>query len=272
MSERAIGAAQLVAQLDAALAFGEQGGASQGGASQGGASQGGASQGGASREPSLSALALLAEWAGASGVSLSARPEQISSFMSQARRLRAELSGALDVQLPPELDLTRIAFELQPQRVTLIPARWVGPGVVGGLDPFQLSEGLRAQVAQLHEADIEVAVRVEPQLELVKRLPRFDVDVVVLSTTALMASGRGASRREQFKRLLDASLLASRLGLRVAAAGGVDLAAAEQLARIPQLAEVHVGRGLLGRAMVRGMEAATRDLLMALERGRRSPL
>jgi len=141
MSERAIGAAQLVAQLDAALAFGEQGGASQGGASQGGASQGGASQGGASREPSLSALALLAEWAGASGVSLSARPEQISSFMSQARRLRAELSGALDVQLPPELDLTRIAFELQPQRVTLIPARWVGPGVVGGSTRFSCRRG-----------------------------------------------------------------------------------------------------------------------------------
>ena len=263
MSERSIGSARLVAQLDAAQAFGELSVGALSGA------QAGVSH---SREPSLSALGLLAEWAGASGVGLSARPEHLSAFVEAARRLRAELSASLNIQLSPELDLTRLAFDLQPQRVTLVPQRWVGPSVVGGLDPFQLKDELRAQVAQLHEADIEVAVRVEPQLELVKRLQRFDVDVVVLSTNALMSSGRGASRREQFKRLLDSSLLASRLGLRVAVAGAIDLAAAEQLSRVPQVSEVHVGHNLMARAMLRGMEAATRDLLAALERGRRNPL
>ena len=265
MSVRALGGVQLVAQLDAARAFGELSvGALEGG--------GGGGARGEGQEPSLSALARLAEWGGASGVSLSARPGHLPAFMEAARRLRGELGVSLNAQLSPDLDLTRLAFELQPQRVTLVPQRWVGPSVVGGLDPFQLRDELRAQVAQLHEADIEVAVRVEPQLEMVKRLQRFDVDVVVLSTNALMSSGRGASRREQLKRVLDASLLASRLGLRVAVAGAIDLAAAEQLSRVSQISEVHVGHHLLARAMLRGMEAATRDLLVALERGRGNPL
>jgi len=246
--------AQLHIQLDAAQAFA-------------GLAYGPMTSASEARSPSLSALALLGEWAGVAGVGLSAHTERLEGFSEELKRLKAELTIPINAQLSPEMDLTRLAFELQPTRLTLIPPRWVGPSVVGGLDPYQLSDGLKKQVAQLHEADVEVAVRVEPSLDLIKRLQRFDVDVITLSSHALMSSGRGTARRDRLKQLIDAALLASRLGFKVAITGGLDLAAVELVSRIPQLEEVHVGHALLSRAMLRGVERATQDFMAAIERG-----
>ena len=251
--------AQLYVQLDAARAFASLAYSPM-------------SQAGAPKHPSLSALALLCEWAGVSGVSLSARVDELEDFSAHIKRLREELSISVNAQLSPELDVTRLAFELQPTRVTLIPPRWLGPSVVGGLDPFQLGDGLKAQVAQLHEADIEVAVRVAPKLDLIKRLQRFDIDVLQLSTHELMTSARGTAKRRHFKELTDAALLASRLGFKVAVTGALDLAAVEQLSRLSQLSELHVGHALLSRSMLRGVERAAHDFMEAIERGRQSPL
>ena len=251
--------AQLFLQLDSARAFAGLAYAPMSGASD-------------ARDPSLSALALLAEWAGVGGVSLSAQHDKLTDFTQELTRLKAELTIPMNAQLSPDMDITRLAFELQPSRVTLIPSRWVGPSVVGGVDPHQLSDGLRKQITQLHEADVEVALRVEPALDLIKRLQRYDIDVLVFSTQALVSAGRGTARRERFKQLADASLLASRLGFKVGVAGGLDLAAVEQVCRVPQVSEVHVGHALLSRAMLRGVERASQDFMAGVERGRQRSL
>ena len=249
--------AQLYVQLDAAQAFAALAFLPMSGASE-------------PKSPSLSALALLCEWAGVSGVGLSARGDELASFGEAIKRLRDELTVPVNAQLSPEMDLTRLSFELQPNRVTLIPPRWLGPSVVGGLDPFQLNDSLKLHVTQLHEADIEVAVRVAPKLDLIKRLQRFDIDVLVLSTHELMSSARGQARRAHFKELSDAALLASRLGFKVGVAGALDLGAVEQLSRVASVSELHVGHALLSRAMLRGVDRATQDFTDAIERGRRS--
>lgn len=251
--------AQLFLQLDAAQAFANLAFATM-------------NAGQPPRDPSLSALALLAEWAGVAGVGISAHSEKMIQFGEEVTRLKNELTIPIHVQLSPEMDLVRLAFELQPARVTLVPPRWIGPSIIGGLDPHQLSEQLKQQIMQLHEADVEVAVRVEPALDLIKKLQRYDIDVLVFSAQTLMSSGRGIARRERFKQLTDASLLASRLGFKVAVTGGLDLIAVEQVSRISQISEIHVGHALLSRAMLRGVERAAQDFMNAMERGQQSSL
>ena len=218
-------------------------------------------------EPSLSALALLTEWAGSSGVSLSGRQDRMPLFLSEVKRLKEELTIRVNAQLTPELEILRIAFELQPDRVTLIPPRWVGPSVVGGLESHHLPDDLRGQISQLHAADIEVAMQIEPKLELVKRLQRIDCDVVIFSTHALMSSSSGEARRKNFSQIMDATVLASRLGMKVGVSGALDLTSVEQLCRIRQLQEIHVGQNLTGRSILRGIDQSIRDFIAAIERG-----
>ena len=223
-------------------------------------------------DPSLSAMSLLAEWAGISGVNLSAREDRLPTFMTAVGRLKEELTARVNAQLTPDLEIKRLAFELQPDRVTLIPPRWVGASVIGGLDSYHLRDDLRGLIAELHGADIEVAAQIEPKLDLVKRLQRFDVDVAILSTHALMSSSRGEARRSHFSQIIDAAVLAARLGLKVGVSGTIDLNAVEQLSRVRQISEIHIGQALTARAMLRGIDQATRDFLEAINRGAQSLL
>ena len=71
---------------------------------------------------------------------------------------------------------------------------------------------------------------------------------------------------------MDAVALASRLGLKVAVRGGINLSAAEQLSRIAKVGEVHVGKSLSARAMLRGLERGVTDFREAIERGRQNLL
>ena len=220
--------------------------------------------------PSLNSMALLAEWAGVSGVSLSARESQLPFFMKTMQRLKEELNVRVNAQLTPDLDVLRTAFEIQPDRVTLIPPRWVGASILGGLDRYHLQDELRSQITQLHEADIEIAVQIEPKLELVKQVQRVGADVAIFSTHALVSSSRGEARRAQFSQLMDAAVLASRLGMKGGVNGAIDLTAGEQISRIRQITEFHIGQSLTARSILRGIDQATRDFLNTLSKGRQN--
>ena len=119
------------------------------------------------------------------------------------------------------------------------------------------------------DAEIEVGVRVEPGLEQMKALHRCDANVAVLHAGGLRRARGPAEQRAELVRLRDAATLAHKLNLRVAVAGGVDLRAAELLAQVPQITELHLGHACLARALLVGIERAVTDFAEAVARGRR---
>lgn len=224
------------------------------------------------REPSLSALGLLAEWSGVSGLNLSMRQDWRESVLPTVRAWSDDLNLKVSLRVSPDQDLRRLSYEHQLNRITLIPPRWVGSSVMGGLDAYHLTDDLRANIRQLRDSDVEVAAQIEPKAELIKRLQRLDMDTVIFSTHALTSSVAGESRRAHFSQLMDAAVLAARFGLRVGVRGGINLSAAEQLSRIPQVSELHVAHSLSARAMMRGLERGVLDFKEAIARGRQSLL
>lgn len=225
-----------------------------------------------SREPSLGGLGLLAEWSGVAGLSLSGREDWLEVVLPTLQRWSEELSLKVNLCAHPEMDLRRLSYEYKLDRVTLIPPRWIGATVIGGLEAYHLNDELRTTIKQLRDADVEVVAQVEPKVDLIKRLQRLEVDTVMFSTHAITSSGAGDARRTHFSQLMDATVMAKRFGLRVAVRGGIDLGAAEQLCRIAQVTELHVGQSLSARAMLRGLERAVLDFQGAMERGRQSLL
>lgn len=219
--------------------------------------------------PDPSAIGLLAELAGVDAIAYDLRAPSRGVAERDVRLLRETLAGRLDVALAPSPDLIDRAFDLRPDRVTLVPERREGGAALGGLDARLLRDALRKQIVHLRDADIEVAVRIEPELEQVKALHRSEADVAVLFAGTYMQARTGSIRRTERTRLADAAALAARLKLRVAVAGGLDLAAVEDLARIAPIEEFHVGHACLARAMLRGIDRAVADFIGAIERGRR---
>jgi pyridoxine 5-phosphate synthase len=223
-------------------------------------------------EPNLAPLALLAEWASVASLALSLKENHTEEILNELKRMKSELNTPISLQIPTELDIKAYAFELQPNRLHLIPARWQNHSIIGGVDLSKLKDELRNQIALIHDADIEVAIQIESKLELVKQLHRIDADIAIFSTHQLVQAPRGEMRRKAFSALIDACVLANKLGLKVGVSGGLDLISVEQVSRIAQIQEVHVGQAIIARSMYRGIEQAIKDFQMAIHKGKQNPI
>jgi len=226
---------------------------------------------GGHRQPDPVSVGLLAELAGVDLVALSMRDEHRTARERDLRLLRDSLGSALDLLMSPSADLVTTAFDVRPDRVTLAPDLRDSPAG-GTLDAHLLKDALRKHVHHLKDADMRVGVVVEPALDQVKALHRIGADVVVLHVGGLRQARSTADTRVEISRIADAATLAGRLDLRVAVSGGVDLRAAETLARIPQIREFQVGHALLARSIMRGIEQSVADFGAAIDRGRRRAL
>jgi pyridoxine 5-phosphate synthase len=223
-------------------------------------------------EPNLAPLGLLAEWAGIASLALSLKENDAEEILSELKRLKSELNTPISLQIPTELDIKAYAFELQPNRIHLIPSRWQHQSLIGGVDLSKLKDDLRNQIALIHDADIEVAIQIETKLELVKQLHRIDADIAIFSTHQLVQAPRGEMRRKAFSALIDACVLAHKLGLKVGVSGGLDLISVEQVSRISQVQEIHIGQALIARSMYRGIEQAIKEFQMAIQKGKQNML
>ena len=214
-------------------------------------------------------VALLAELAGANCISYDLRATDRNDAERDARLLRACLAGRLDIVVASGPDLMDLAFSLRPNRLSLAPERREGGGGAGGVDAHMLRDSLKRQVLHVRDAGIEVGVRIDPDLDQCKALHRAEADVAVLNCDAFVRARTAQEKSAETTRISDAATLASRLGLRVAIVGDIDLVGIESLARIPHVGEFQVGHACLARGMLRGIEQAVVDFGQAIDRGRR---
>ncbi len=222
--------------------------------------------------PNVVSLALLAELSGVPWIGYDVRGAQREDAERDVRVLRSCLEGQLDVAMAPGPDLLEVAFNVRPDRVTLVPERREGGAALSGLDARFLKDALRKQVLHLRDAEIEVAVQIEPDLEQVKALHRSEAQIAVLFAGPWVRATNEADRAGERRRLLDAADMADRLKMGVAIAGGLDLKAVEDLAASNSITELHVGHACLARSMAVGIERSVSDFLAAIRRGRASTL
>jgi pyridoxine 5-phosphate synthase len=72
----------------------------------------------------------------------------------------------------------------------------------------------------------------------------------------------------EYVRLVEGAKLAFSLGLEVHAGHGLDFGTAELIATLPEIAELNIGHYLVGEAVFASFDAAIKNMLAAMARGR----
>jgi len=210
-------------------------------------------------EPRLAQAALAAELAGADavrvGVVESLRPVRESDLHDLRRAART-----LELRMAPTPSLLKLALEVRPDRVILASEPGAARFDPAPLDAAALRGSAPAAVRALAEAGIPVWLRIAPELEAVKAVRAVAVGGVELAALGSVDLPE-PERALALDRLGDAARLAAKLSLPVSAAGGLDTGRVRALlAAAPGIAGVTVGRHLIGRALLVGMDRAVRDL------------
>src|SRR5690349_11123793 len=105
-------------------------------------------------EPEPVAAALLAEMAGAEGITVHLRSDRRHIKERDLLALRQTISTKLNVEMASTDDMARVALQIKPDQVTLVPERPQELTTEGGLDVVAQAATVEDFTRRMHDAGI----------------------------------------------------------------------------------------------------------------------
>jgi pyridoxine 5-phosphate synthase len=218
--------------------------------------------------PDPVAAAVIAELAGADQITIHLREDRRHIQERDLQIMRRTVSTRLNLEMAATQEMVKIAYEVKPDIVTLVPERREELTTEGGLDVIAGREAVRKAVKTLRDADIKVSLFIDPDLDQVKAAHRAEAEVVELHTGRYCDARLASDRRKELSRVVDACKAAAKLGLEVAAGHGLHYGNVGPVAAIPEVEELNIGHAIVSRAVLVGMERAVREMKDLLARAR----
>ncbi len=220
------------------------------------------------RYPDPIAAAALAELGGAEQITLHLREDRRHIQDRDLKLLRETCQTLLNLEMSATQELVKIAFETKPDVATLVPERREEVTTEGGLDVIGQRDLVRKVVRTLRDAEIEVSLFIDPDLDQVRAAHKVDAQRVELHTGRYAEARGGRERELELSRLVDCAKVASKLGLAVAAGHGLNYQNVQPVARIEEVMELNIGHAIIARAVFVGLERAVREMLELMHRSR----
>jgi len=223
-------------------------------------------------EPDPVAAAILAELAGADGITVHLRGDRRHIQDGDVRRLRETVTTRLNLEMAATSEMVRIALELRPDQATLVPER---PGEVtteGGLDAAGNVKALAAAVRRLERGGLQMSLFVDPDLAQIEAAARTGALMIEINTRAYSDSCprspdlAGAAVERELAAVVAAAERAAALGLKVLAGHGLTYRNVRRISDIPQIEELNIGHNIIARAALVGRDRAVREMLSAMGR------
>jgi pyridoxine 5-phosphate synthase len=212
-------------------------------------------------EPDPVQAAVLAELAGCDGIIVHLREDRRHIQDRDLRLLRQTVKTRLNLEMAATEEMLRIASEVRPDLVTLVPEKREELTTEGGLNVLGQKEPLREFIKKLKEKNLEVSLFVNPDPAQITASKELGAAWVELHTGIYAEAAAEAEALNLFDELLDAARHARSLGLRVKCGHGLNYRNLKLFRGRPEFEEFSIGHSIISRAVLVGMERAVREML-----------
>jgi len=214
-------------------------------------------------EPDPVEAAMAAERGGAIGITAHLRQDRRHVVDRDIFRLKESIATKLNLEMGNSPEIVAIALKVLPEDVCLVPESREEVTTEGGLDCIAHRAALEPTLHAMRDAGIRVSLFIDPDPAQIAAAASLGAPVVELHTGAY-AEASGTSRDVELSRLIEAARLASDSGLQVNAGHGLNYVNVTPILSIPNLVELNIGHSIVSRALVVGMEQATREMVALL--------
>jgi len=211
-------------------------------------------------EPDPVMLAVLAERAGADGITVHLREDRRHIQDRDAVRLRETIATRLNLEMACTPAMVEFALSLRPDSVCLVPENRQEITTEGGLDVAGSRDRVGDAVAALKAAGIVTSLFIDPDPAQIELSAKLGSPWVELHTGAYAEAYATPRRAAEFQRLRLGAVRAHELGLTVNAGHGINYVNIAEVRTLPHLHELNIGHSLLSRALGTGIEAAVREM------------
>ena len=211
-------------------------------------------------EPDPVALALLAEKAGADGITIHLREDRRHIQERDAWSLREKIGTRLNLEMACVPAMMEFALKLKPDSVCLVPENRAEITTEGGLDVVGNRERVRAVVDAMTAAGIKTSLFIDPDAPQIELAAELRAPWVELHTGAYANAYHGPRRAAEFQRLQAGARLAHQRGLVVNAGHGINYVNIAEVRTLPHLHELNIGHSILSRALFYGLAEAVGEM------------
>jgi pyridoxine 5-phosphate synthase len=215
------------------------------------------------REPEPVAAAILAELAGAQGITVHLRGDRRHIKERDVEILRQVVSTKLNIEMAATAEMTGIASRIRPDQVTLVPEQPHELTTQGGLDVVANRAAVGHAVTALHAAGIRVSIFIDPDPAQVKASRDVGADAVEINTGSY-ADAPPEDRPARLAEVGEAATAAAAFGLEVLAGHGLTYVNIHPIAAIRDIVELNIGHSIVARAALVGLERAVREMVALL--------
>ncbi|MCA9009914.1 MAG: pyridoxine 5'-phosphate synthase [Planctomycetaceae bacterium] len=211
-------------------------------------------------EPDPIHAAVLAEIGGADSITVHLREDRRHIQDRDVRLVREICRVGINLEMAVSDEITRIALNVLPDQVTLVPERREEVTTEGGLDVKTHFARIRQCVDQLQGAGITVSLFIDPDLSQIERARELKVTAVEIHTGAYADAKTQRDIEIQYDKLREAGQFATAQGLRLNMGHGLTYRNVRRIAEIQGVYELNIGHSIISQAVLVGFERAVREM------------
>ena len=216
------------------------------------------------RYPDPVHAALMAEEAGADGITLHLREDRRHIQDRDVYILKDCLNTRMNLEMAVTEEMINIASEVKPAAVCLVPEKREELTTEGGLDVVGNEANIKDACSRLAKVGSEVSLFIDADEKQIDAAVRCGAPVIEIHTGHYADAESPEAQQKELARICKGTAYALDKGLIVNAGHGLHYHNTEAIAAIPGINELNIGHSMMAHAMFVGLKQAVvemRDLI-----------
>ncbi len=217
-------------------------------------------------EPDPVWAAVQCELAGANGITIHLRQDRRHICDRDVRLLKETVACKLNLEMCMAEPIVKIAEEIKPDQITLVPEKRAELTTEGGLDCVKQKKRLADVVKRMHKKEILVSTFIAPEPEQISASAETGCDAIELHTGMYANAKTQQAIRRRLSELEAGKDFALKKKLIVHAGHGLTYRNIGPVAHIRDLCEFNIGHSIIARAVFVGIRQATAEMIKLIDK------
>ncbi|MCM8762228.1 MAG: pyridoxine 5'-phosphate synthase [Candidatus Omnitrophica bacterium] len=219
-----------------------------------------------SQSPDPVYAAFICELAGCDSIVCHLREDRRHIQDRDVYLLKQVVKTRLNLEMALSEEIVKIALDVKPHQVTLVPEKREELTTEGGLDVIKNFEKIKKNVKRFHNAGIKVSLFIEPEENQILKSKETGAEFIEIHTGRYAEAKAEEDMQKELEKIVRATDYAISIGIRVNAGHGLDYHNTGPICRIKEIEELNIGYSIICRAVFVGLETAIREMLDIIRR------
>lgn len=210
--------------------------------------------------------AVICELAGCDSIVCHLREDRRHIQERDLRVLKEVVKTKLNLEMALSDEIIKIALDVKPDQVTLVPERREELTTEGGLDVSGNFEKIKRATEDFKNAGIKVSLFIEPDFNQIEKSKETGADFIEIHTGKYADAKTEEEIYHQLDRIIKGTEFAMSTGLRVNAGHGLDYKNVIPICKIKGIEELNIGYSIICMSVFTGLENAVKEMIKIIRK------